>query len=118
MEPEGFFAGHPVALAVYDRVRSVLEALGPVEMRTSKSQVAFRRARGFACLWMPGQYLARPTAELVLSIALGRRDESPRFKEIVHPSPRHWMHHLEVDDPSIIDDEVASWLQEAAERSS
>jgi len=106
-----------VALAVYFRVRSVLEQLGPVDIRTSQSQVAFRRARGFAYLWLPGQYLAKPAADVVLSFALGRPDPSPRLKEVVHPSPGHWMHHLEVDDADDIDDEVVGWLREAAARS-
>lgn len=116
MEPEEFLAGHPDALAVFFRVRGVLERLGPVSIRTTKSQIAFRRARGFAYLWLPGQYLARPAAGVVLSFALGREDPSPRFKEVVHPSPRHWMHHLEIDDVRDIDDEVVGWLREAAER--
>ena len=117
MGPEELFAGHPLALAVFFRVRSVLENLGPVEIRTTKSRVAFRRKRGFAYLWLPGQYLARPAADVVLSIALGRHEPSPRFKEVAHPSPKHWMHHLEIGDPDDIDDEVAGWLREAAERS-
>lgn len=50
MEPEDFFAGHPDAYAVFEKVRSVLDGLGTVEVRTSKSQVAFRRRRGFAYL--------------------------------------------------------------------
>jgi hypothetical protein len=117
MGPEEFFAGHPVALAAFLRVRSVLERLGPLDIRTTKSQVAFRRSRGFAYLWLPGQYLTDPTADVVLSIALGRHDPSPRFKEVAHPSPKHWMHHLEIDDPEDVDDEVVGWLREAAERS-
>jgi hypothetical protein len=116
MEPEDFFAGHPQARAVFDKVRSILEELGPVEVRTSKSQVAFRRKRGFAYLWMPGQYLRNPAAQVVLSIALGRHDPSPRFKEVVHPAPATWMHHLELHDADEIDDEVVGWLREAAER--
>jgi hypothetical protein len=55
---------------------------------------------------------------VVLSIALGRRAESSRFKEIVHPSPKHWMHHLEIQDVGEVDDEVIDWLREAAERAS
>ena len=116
MEPADFFADHPVALAVFDSVRTILESLGPVEVRTSKSQVAFRRKRGFAYLWLPGQYLATPAAEVVLSIALGRHDASPRFKEVVHPSPKHWMHHLEISDVRDLDGAVARWLGEAADR--
>jgi len=105
-------------MAVYERVRGVLRELGPVEIRASKSQIAFRRRRGFAYLWLPGQYLRKPAAELVLSFSLGRHDASPRFKEVVHPSPTHWMHHLEVDGPDDIDGEVVAWLTEAAERAS
>ncbi len=116
MRPEDLFAGHPLALAVLDRVRSILEASGPLEIRTTRSQVAFRRARGFAHLWRPGQYLAGDVAPVVLSIALGRRDPSPRFKEIAHPSARHWIHHLEIRDVADVDGEVVGWLTEAADR--
>jgi hypothetical protein len=114
MDPADFFTGDPVGTAVFDRVSAILRDLGQVEVRTSKSQVAFRRRRGFAYLWTPGRYLRRPTADVVLSIALPRRDDSPRFKEVAHPSPRVWMHHLELNDPDEVDDAVAGWLREAA----
>jgi hypothetical protein len=115
MEPSEFFAGQPLGNAVYERVRSIAEGFGPVEVRVSKSQVAFRRRRGFAYLWMPGMYLANPAAEVVLSIALRRRIESPRWKEVVRPAPTTWMHHLEIRDVAELDDEVAGWLREAAD---
>jgi hypothetical protein len=84
-------------------------------MRVTKSQVAFRRRRGFAYLWLPGSWLARPAAEVVLSVALPRQDGSARFKEVVHPSPRVWMHHLELGSPEELDEEVIGWLREAFE---
>lgn len=114
--PADFFARHPSGLTLYHAIEEILATIGTVEVRTSKSQVAFRRKRGFAYLWMPGMYLSGPDAEVVLTIALGRRDESPRFKEVSHPSRLHWMHHLELHDPDDIDDEVARWLHEAYER--
>ncbi len=46
MQPENFFAGHPDARAVFEKVRSVLNRLGPVEVRTSKSQEAIPPRRG------------------------------------------------------------------------
>jgi hypothetical protein len=55
---------------------------------------------------------------VVLSIALGRHDDSPRFKEVVHPAAAHWMHHLEVNDVRELDDEVGGSLREAADRAS
>ena len=110
---ETFFGGHPLGLAAYHRVRSAVDALGPAEVRVSRSQVAFRRRRGFAFLWLPGRWLAHPAADVVLSLALPRRDDSARFKEVVHPSPRVWMHHLEVREVGELDDQVLGWLAEA-----
>jgi hypothetical protein len=118
MRPEDLFDGHPTAEVVLRAVLTLAESLGDCQVRTTKSQVALRRRRGSAYLWRPGQYLARPSAEVVLSIVLDRRDDSPRWKEVVHPSPAHWMHHLEVHDPAEIDDEVTAWLREAAEQAS
>jgi hypothetical protein len=106
---------HPVPMTVLERVVSIVERFGTVDIRLSKSQIALRRRYDFAYLWRPRQYLDKG-AEIVLSIALGRRDESPRFKEVVHPSPRHWLHHLEIDDPDAVDDEVVGWLREAFDR--
>jgi hypothetical protein len=108
-----FFAGHPFAGAVFDRVREVASELGEYELRVGKSQVAFRRARGFAYVWIPGRHLRNPDADVVLSIPLGRHVDSPRFKEVAHPSPKVWMHHLEVYDLAEIDDQVRGWLSEA-----
>jgi hypothetical protein len=116
MEPQQFVAGHPLGLSVFHRVRSIVDEIGGVDARISKSQVAFRRKHGFAYLWMPGQYLAEPAVDVVLSIPLGRHEQSGRFKQVVHPSPKHWMHHLEVRDVGEIDDQVAAWLREAAGR--
>lgn len=118
MEPEDLLDGRQVAVSVFTKVRACLVDLGPLEVRTTKSQIAFRRRRGFAYLWLPGPYLKNPDAEVVLSIALGRHDRSERFKEVVHPAARHWMHHLEVHGPDEIDDEVVEWLREAGERAS
>ncbi len=114
--PEELFAGIPLGPAVLDRIRQALARFEPLDVRTSHSQVALRRRHGFAYVWPPGRYLARPGADVVLSIALGRRDPSPRFKEVVQVSSRHWMHHLEVRSERDIDDDVAAWLREAAER--
>ena len=111
--PEEFFAGHPDAMAVYRRVLSMARELGPVEVRVSRSQVAFRRRTGFAYLWLPGRWLRRPSAEVVLSIALARPDGSARFKQVAHPAPSVWMHHMEIRDLAQLDDQVRAWLREA-----
>jgi hypothetical protein len=115
-EVTAFFAGSPLGLAAYRGVSASLADVDGWRVRVTRSQVAFRRRRGFAWLWLPGSYLAHPAAEVVLTIALGRRDPSPRFKEVVPPSPAHWIHHLELQRDADVDDEVAGWLREAAAR--
>jgi hypothetical protein len=112
---EEFFAGHPAALAVHRKVRAMVESIGPADVRVTRSQVALRRRRGFAYLWLPGRWLAHPDAEVVLSVALGRHDDSARFKEVVHPAREIWMHHLEVQSLDDLDAQVLAWLREAFE---
>lgn len=116
MDVMEFFETSPEGLRAYEKICRILGKLGNYEVRVTKSQVAFRRKRGFAYIWTPARYLHRPAAPAVLSIALGRHDGSSRFKEVVHPSPAHWMHHLEIYDANDIDDEVTRWLTEAAQR--
>jgi hypothetical protein len=110
--PETFFSGHPDGLAIYRAVAERVVAVGDSQIRVSQSQIAFRRRRGFAYVWRPGKYVTS-SVPAVLSIALPRRLESARFKEVVHPAPTVWMHHLELRDPGEVDDQVAAWLHEA-----
>jgi hypothetical protein len=81
------------------------------------SEAAFRRGVGFAYLWPSGRWLRNPTGKVVLSIALPRRDLSPRFKEVAHPAKRVWMHHLEVHRVEDLDHEVQARLREAYDSS-
>lgn len=109
-----FFHGSPLGLAIYQAVASSTQGLGAVQVRVSKSQISFRRQRGFAYLWRPGQYV-RSNVPTVLSIALPRKLESPRIKEVAHPAPGVWMHHIELHHPTELDAELNEWLREAYE---
>lgn len=112
MTLDEFFEGRAESRRLFEAVRETIESLGPVDFAVTKSQVAFRRARGFAWVWTPERYLATG-APLVLSIALGRRDRSPRWKQVVEPAPGRFMHHLELHDTDELDAEVLAWLAEA-----
>lgn len=117
MTPEDFFRGDAFGLTLFEKVLAVLSRHGRVEVRTSKSQIAFRRRRGFAYLWLPDMYLGdRAAGIVVLSFALGRCADSPRFKQVTKVAPTHWMHHLEICDLSAIDEQLVAWLREAADR--
>lgn len=109
--PEAFLEGSELGLLVY---RAVLDTIPDAQVRVTKTQLAFRRGRAFAWLWRPRRWLGLRAAEIVLSIALPREDRSPRWKEVVHPAPRAWMHHLEIGSVDQMDEEVRAWLREAS----
>ena len=85
-----YFAGSdPHSSELFEVLRTAVESLGPVEVRATKSQIAFRRRLGFAWTWIPGQYLTghKDLAPLVLTVDLHRHDDSPRWKSVVEPHP-------------------------------
>jgi len=106
---------HPDSAALLEHLRQAILAIGPVEEKESKSQLAFRRRRTVAAAWAPGQYLGQRGAPLVLTLTFAERDPSPRWKEIVEPKPGAYTHHLELNDPQEIDEQVRVWLQRAYE---
>ena len=108
-----FFAGRDESRQIFEAVRHVVEAFGPVELRIGKSQVSFRRRKAFAWVWVPGRHLSGKTAPLVLTLSFPARDVSPRWKEVVEPSPGRFTHHLELYSVAGIDQEVRSWLRDA-----
>lgn len=110
-----FFAGRDESRRIFEAVRLAIAAIGPAELRVTRSQIAFRRRRGFAYVWMPGMYLRRTEVPLVLTVGLRRRDDSRRWKQVVEPAPGRFTHHLELRSPAEVDAEVSCWLQEAWE---
>ncbi len=100
---------------IFDEIKEAIAELGPSSMRVTKSQIAFRRRKGFAYVWRPAQYL-KTSVPAVLSIARGRHVSSDRFKSVVNPSPGDWMHHIELSGPHEVDQQVREWLREAFDR--
>ncbi len=115
MTLDEFFAGLPHSHEIFEAVLHVLQDLGPLEPRITKSQIAFKHHRDFAWVWMPEKQLHRKAAPLVLSLAFRTRDPSPRWKQIVEPRLGRFMHHLELYAPTDLDDEVRAWIRAAWE---
>ena len=113
MTIDEFFSGRPLSRSLFDALVDAMTGVGQAEVRVSKSQVAFWRKSAFAWAWVPDMYLSGHHAPLVLSLSLRRRDRSPRWKEVVGPTPGRFMHHLELHDESDVDPQVSAWLQEA-----
>lgn len=113
MTLDEFFGEHDDSRALFEAVRTCVVSIGDAGVRVSKSQVGFYRRTGFAYVWMPGQYLGETDVPLVLTVALRRRDASPRWKEVVEPAPGRFTHHLELRSSDEVDAEVRDWLAEA-----
>lgn len=107
-----FFAGDRLGLQILQEIARTIHGLGESEMRVSRSQISFRHGRTFALVWRASMYVSSDVP-VVLSIATPTRLKSTRFKQVVHPAPTTWMHHLELRDPSDIDEEVRAWLADA-----
>jgi hypothetical protein len=110
---EEFFRGYETSRPIFAAIQAALDAIQPCELRVTKSQIAFRRRKAFAWVWIPEKYLRGKIAPLVLSLSLPERDHSPRWKEIVEPYPARYMHHLELFSAQDVDDEVRAWIWKA-----
>jgi predicted transport protein len=113
MTLDEFFSGREESRQIFDTLRAAIDALGPVDVRVTKSQVAFRRTKAFAWAWVPDRYLRGRHAPLVLTLSFTKPNNSRRWKQIVEPAPGRFTHHLELHSGSEIDHEVRCWLHEA-----
>ncbi|MGC5170565.1 DUF5655 domain-containing protein [Microbacterium sp. DT81.1] len=114
IEGDEFFEPDKKAVSIYRALAHSLVGLEGVEVVVSKSQVAFRARRGFAYAWAP-KHLMKSDVPVVVSIALREELHSSRFKEVAHPSPSTWMHHLELRLMKEVDAELIAWIKRAYE---
>ncbi len=109
-----FFRSYPDSFPIFERLLRVIAEMGVAKLRVMKSQIVFSRARDFAWVWVPAQYLRRPgLAPLVLTLAFQYRHPSSRWKQIVEPRPGRFVHHLELFAAEDLDEEALGWLREA-----
>jgi hypothetical protein len=113
MTLDDFFGKDQVARSLFDALAKEIGRFGQASIRVSKSQVAFRRKKNVAVVWMPETYLRNPGAPLVLTLSFARPDDSPRWKEVTRVSPQRFTHHLELRRMKDIDSQVKGWLHAA-----
>lgn len=111
-----FFQGRSASKRLFNAITREVDQLGDATVQVSKSQIAFRRKRNFASVWIPDQYLkSRLIAPLVLTLSFSQPDSSSRWKEIIAVGPKRFTHHLELYRESDIDEQVRRWLRTAWE---
>ena len=115
-----FFEGHLDALPMYERLEElVLAQIPDVKIKVAKTQITFANKRGFAFVSFNPCRKAkeRPAVWMTVTFGLGYRKESPRIDVATEPYPGRWTHHVMAGSPEEIDEELMSWIKEAAELS-
>lgn len=112
-----FFEEKPTALPLYEALeKRILTEIGGVAVKVQKTQISFANRHNFAFVsFLPVRRAGeRPKTYVTVTFGLGRRVDAPRIDAAVEPYPNRWTHHLLICDPAEIDDELMSWIKEAA----
>lgn len=112
-----FFNQHMEALPLYEALEElVLKEIGNVRITVRKSQISFYNKHLFACVSFMGVRKKKdcPAACIVVTLGLNRRLDSSRIEAVSEPYPNRWTHHLLLSDVKELDEELLSWLKEAA----
>ena len=112
-----FFDGKPGALLLYEAFRSnLLERMPDARIEVTKTQISFFSCRMFAAVSFTPVRKAkdRPDPYLTITFGLPYRKESARIDVAVEPYPNRWTHHVLIGTVEEIDDELLSWIEEAA----
>ena len=112
-----FFDGKPGALLLYEAFRSsLLERVPDAQIEVKKTQISFFSRRMFAAVSFTPVRKAkdRPDPYLTITFGLPYRKKSARIDVAVEPYPNRWTHHVLIGTVEEIDDELLSWIEEAA----
>lgn len=111
------FAAMPEARPLFEMVdRRLQDEFSGVERRISHLQVGYKTRHGFVYVWPPANRAGKsfPVC-VILSFNLDRRLESPKITEATQMKRGQWVHHLLIDRPENLDNQVMGWLREAYE---
>ena len=113
-----FFDSKPDALALYEAFReAVLEKVPDARIEIKKTQISFFDRRMFAAVSFAPVRKAkdRPKPFLTITFGLADRKESVRINVAVEAYPNRWTHHVMIGSVEEVDEELLSWIVEAAE---
>lgn len=113
-----FFNAKIAALPLYKTFREAVIARWPeARIVAKKSQISFFNRHMFAAVSFTPVRKAkdRPDPFLTITFGLPYRKESARVDVATEPYPNRWTHHAMIGTTEEIDDELLSWISEAAE---
>ena len=113
-----FFDSKPDALALYEAFReAVLAKVPDARIEVKKTQISFFNRRMLAAVSFAPVRKAkdRPKPFLTITFGLSYRKESDRIDVAVEAYPNRWTHHVMIGSVEEVDEELLSWIVEAAE---
>ena len=113
-----FFDGHMDALPIYEKLEGqILQRIPDARIKVSKTQISFSLKHGFTFVsFTPCRKVARrPPVWLTVTFGLGYRKQSPRIDIAVEPYPNRRTHQVMIGSADEIDEELMSWICEAAD---
>ena len=112
-----FFVKKPTALPLYETFReAVRDRISDARIEAKKTQISFFNRRMFAAVSFTPVRKAkdRPDPFVTITFGLSYRKESARIDAATEPYPNRWTHHVMIGAKEEIDDELLSWIVEAA----
>lgn len=112
-----FFDSKQDALPMYETFReAVLEKVPDTRIEVKKTQISFFNRHMYAAVSFAPVRRAknRPDPFLTITFGMPYRKESARIDVAVEPYPNRWTHHVMIGSVEEIDQELLSWIEEAA----
>lgn len=112
-----FFDKHMDALPLYEVFEQrVMNEIESVRIKVQKSQISFYNRHLFTCVSFARIRKKKdcPSPYIVVTIGLDRKLQSQRIEIATEPYPNRWTHHLLLSNIQEVDDELLSWIKEAA----
>jgi hypothetical protein len=112
-----FFDSKQDALPLYESFReAVLEKVPDTRIEVKKTQISFFSRHMYAAVsFAPVRRVKnRPDPFLTITFGMPYRKESTRIDVAVEPYPNRWTHHVMIGSVEEIDQELLSWIEEAA----
>ena len=111
-----FFDQHMDILPLYQAFEELLSDSFPVvNKRVQKTQITFSNRHVFACVSFARvkRKAELPMRFIVITLGLPAPLDSERVAVKTEPYPGRWTHHIVVNKPEELDEELLSWVREA-----
>ncbi|OUN05856.1 hypothetical protein B5G43_11385 [Flavonifractor sp. An92] len=110
-----YFDQKPQEAALYEALfQRLCDAVPDASVKVQKSQISFYGRHLFAAASIPvRRKRSWPEHCLLVTFGLAFRLDSPRIAVAVEPYPNRWTHHVVIDRPEQLDEELMGWVRDA-----